>query len=100
LIYISKFKRTFILNKKKQSSLANLDENESKLKLNKTKTKTSTKNEVDKTKKNETSSNSNNDYNGGTFSYFYSILPKQILGVPVDVIKDDLNDGRSQIASL
>jgi hypothetical protein len=35
-----------------------------------------------------------------TFSYFYSILPKDILGVPVNEIKKDIADGQSQIKSL
>lgn len=33
-------------------------------------------------------------------SFFYSMIPKDILGVPVDEIKKDLIDGQSQIKSL
>jgi hypothetical protein len=34
------------------------------------------------------------------FSYFYSFIPKQILGVPVSEIKKDLSESTSQIANM
>lgn len=37
---------------------------------------------------------------GGISSFFYSIIPKEILGVPVQEIKKDINEGRSQISTL
>lgn len=42
----------------------------------------------------------NNGNSTGLSSFFYSILPKEILGVPVNEIKKDLNEGKSQISSL
>lgn len=36
----------------------------------------------------------------GITSFFSSFMPKEILGVPVQEIKKDINEGRSQISSL
>lgn len=36
----------------------------------------------------------------GISTFFSSFLPKEILGVPVQEIKKDINEGRSQISSL
>jgi hypothetical protein len=50
---------------------------------------------------NEDSSSSNNNTSGSMVtSFFYSIIPKDILGIPVNEIKKDLNEGKSQISSL
>jgi hypothetical protein len=35
-----------------------------------------------------------------SLSFFYSLMPKQILGVPVSEIKKDLSESTSQIASM
>lgn len=34
------------------------------------------------------------------YSFLYSFMPEQILGVPVDEIKKDIVEGKTQIASL
>jgi hypothetical protein len=34
------------------------------------------------------------------YSFLYSFMPEQILGVPVQEIKKDIVEGKSQIASL
>jgi hypothetical protein len=34
------------------------------------------------------------------FSFFYSFVPKEILGVPLNEIKKDLKEGSSQISTL
>lgn len=33
-------------------------------------------------------------------SFFYSLIPKDILGIPVNEIKKDIIDSRSQLSSL
>ena len=34
------------------------------------------------------------------YSFLYSFMPEQILGVPVEEIKKDIVEGKSQITSL
>ena len=64
-------------------------------------TSTTTTNTTDKLSGKKSATEFSSSYSSSSpFSFFYSIMPKEILGVPVVEIKKDLVDGRSQISSL
>ena len=75
---------------KEKSTKPGSDDNKKKLKHSKTDTTTTKK------KKEDMSAGSSLS----PFSYFFSMMPNEILGVQVTEIKKDLHEGRSQISSL
>ena len=54
----------------------------------------------EKPKQHEENEVEQNESKSSTFSFFYNMMPKDILGVPLNEIKRDLKDSTSQLSSL
>jgi hypothetical protein len=93
-----------ILKEKKFKLIKKEVKEETSIPINNTTTTiTNINTQSDTNKSSSSSSNNNNNnsyYNFMPISFINSMMPKEILGVPVDSIKKDLTDTSTQIRSL
>jgi hypothetical protein len=94
-----------ILKEKKIKAIKKETKEEISTPSNKTKTTSLTTNNTNSQSDTNTPSssslnNNNSYYNFMPISFINSMMPKEILGVPVDSIKKDLTDTSTQIRSL